>query len=231
MEGYSPLTEIIDDLKVKMSKINPVVPSVAIWNETGDIQYIDAILKNRLDYIKDYLATNFHLIDQYSLPLSGTLLGFFKISNRVVMILFQETGKIGTLLAFQGIIKAFSERIDGSIDVVEQIKEIDDSAYELIQLVKIAEGAPVPSPARVATPASTTPEPIARSLEEIYPYLEPKFTKKKFSYKEGLILQHCTGKNSIPVIAQKSNFTEYEIQEIIQKYEGKGWLTLKFSEK
>jgi len=43
-----------------------------------------------------------------------------------------------------------------------------------------------------------------------------------------LILQHCNGKNSIVEIAQKSNFSEYEIQEVIQKYESKGWLTLNF---
>lgn len=75
--SYNPFVELVNELKEKMAKLLPELNTlIAIADDLADIKYIDPELeKERLDYIKDYVSSNFSLIEigQYSLPLSGVL--------------------------------------------------------------------------------------------------------------------------------------------------------------
>jgi len=228
---------VVKKLKEKMTKLFPeLTTQIAIVDSLADIKYIDSELeKQRLAYIKDYVSANFDLIEvnQYSLPLSGILLGFFKISERVMLVLYSKTGKIGNLLAYRGIIESFTSKIDEALDLMQEIYDIESLAYDIIRLKKVKT-----IKTSTATPAitidsadrvSTMPTQIS-SPDQIYPKLIPKYAKKKFSFKESLVLQHADGKNSVEEISEKCNFQRQEVLEIIDKYQKKGWVELIYKE-
>lgn len=226
--SYNPFVELVNELKEKMAKLLPELNTlIAIADDLADIKYIDPELeKERLDYIKDYVSSNFSLIEigQYSLPLSGVLLGFFKISENVMLILYSETGKIGNLLAYRGLVNTYAKKIDECLDLLREIDELESTSYEIIRLKKVA-------PIEVTSQTSieiTEKAPSTRLMDVtpnlVFPKLDQKFASKKFAFKEGLILQHCSGKNSIEDIINKSNFSKEEVEEVIEKYESKGWL-------
>ena len=61
---------------------------------------------------------------------------------------------------------------------------------------------------------------------EIIPELQERYRNKKYNFKEGIILQHCTGKLTIKEIVGKTNFSEEEILEVINVYQKKGWMII-----
>ena len=226
--SYNPLTNVVKELKEKMVRLMPEQKTlIAVVSNLVEVKYIDPELeKERLNYIKDYVSSNFSLIEinQYSLPLSGILLGFFKISNKTMLVLYSETGKIGNFLAYRGIINTYTKKIDECIDLLQKIYENESIAYDVIRLKKVEPFEAIPassiemSEKLTSVPSETLPP------SSVFPALVPKYAKKKFAFKEGLILQFADGKNSIKDIIEKSNFSGQEVEEIIEKYEKKGWL-------
>lgn len=141
-----------------------------------------------------------------------------------MLILYSETGKIGNLLAYRGLVNTYAKKIDECLDLLREIDELESTSYEIIRLKKVA-------PIEVTSQTSieiTEKAPSTRLMDVtpnlVFPKLDQKFASKKFAFKEGLILQHCSGKNSIEDIINKSNFSKEEVEEVIEKYESKGWL-------
>lgn len=229
--SYNPLTEVVSELKGKMKSLLPQVDTqIAVVDDLADIKYIDPELeKDRAEYITDYVETNFSLIEinQYSLPLSGVLLGFFKISKKVMLVLYSATGKSGNLLAYRGVISSITEKIEDALDKLQDIYELESIAYDVIRLKKVKTIQPTPALAFDTSEPTTIPSPLETlPPAEIYPLLDPKYVKKKFAFKEGLCLQYADGKNSLNDISEKCNFPIGEIRDIIDKYEKKGWLEI-----
>ena len=229
------MESVVNELKDKMSKLFPMNTQVAVVDSIGEVKYIDPALESeRLKYIKEYVTANFELIElnQYSLPLSGVLLGFFKISEKVMLILYAPTGKIGNLLAYRGIVDSFTAKIEETLDLMQEIFEMETLAYDVIRLKKVKAIQPTAGPAiaidtaEVATPVI----PKVSSPSSIFPKLDPKYSKKKFAFKEGLCLQFADGKNSIEDISEKCNFSNQEVLEIIDKYQKKGWIEIIYKE-
>ena len=229
--SYNPLTEVVNELKGKMKALLPQLNTqIAIIDDLADLKYIDPELEEeRAEYIKDYVETNFSLIEinQYSIPLSGVLLGFFKISKKVMLVLYSATGKSGTLLAYRGVLNAFTAKIDEALDKLQEIYELESIAYEIIRLKKVKAVEATPALAFDTSIPTTTTVPLETlSPTEVYPKLDPKYAKKKFAFKEGLCLQYADGKNNLEDISEKCNFSLGEIREIVDKYEKKGWLEI-----
>ena len=231
------MQSVIEELKDKMSKLFPMNTQVAVVDSTGNIKYIDSALeKERLAYIKDYVSANFNLVElnQYSLPLSGILLGFFKISEKVMLVLYAAKGKIGNLLAYRGIVESFTTKIDETLELIEDIFEMESLAYDVIRLKKVKAIQPAVASPAIAIDSAEIMKPIimpkTSTPSSIFPKLDPKYAKKKFAFKEGLCLQFADGKNSIEDISEKCSFTNQEVLEIIDKYQKKGWIEIIYKE-
>ncbi len=229
--SYNPLKEVVSELKGKMKALLPQLETqIAIIDDLADIKYIDPELEqDRAEYIKDYVETNFSLIEinQYSIPLSGILLGFFKISKKVMLVLYSPTGKSGNLLAYRGLLNTFTGNIDEALNKLQEIYELETIAYDIIRLKKVKAVETVPALAVNSNEPAITPSPLETlSPAEIYPLLDPKYSKKKFAFNEGLCLQYADGKNSLEDISEKCNFPVAEVRDIIDKYEKKGWIEI-----
>jgi len=224
---FSPLNEAMGELKYKMMRISVTVPAVALVGKNSEIRYMDPEILDQEKYIKEYINTNFSLIavGEYSLPFSGLLLGFFKISVEAVLVAFLPEGKIGNLLAFRGVIDSMIQKIDTSLIAFQKTEEIENMAYKVIRLRKLSDDDLV-----AAAPAIEEMEVIAEEptqdikLSQIYPRLDDKYAKKKFSFKESLIIQFCDGQHSIDIISKKSGYSEFDVEDVISKYEKKNWL-------
>lgn len=224
---FPPLNDAINELKEKMSRISQQIPAIALLNKNAEIKYIDPGLREQEKYMKEYIGTNFPLIavGEYSLPFSGLLLGFFKISDEAVLVLFLPTGKIGNLLAFRGAIDSMVQKIDTSLIALQKTEEIEDMAYKIIRLRKLSDEELIKATPILYNMSDISSKPTDYvSLSQIYPVLDEKYSKKKFSFKESLIIQFCDGEHSLDVISKKSGYSEYDVQDVIMKYEKKGWL-------
>lgn len=254
MITFDPLTEIAKDMHKKMEKILSPPPAVAIINEL-EIVYMDEELKSKLDYIKEYINSNFNLIEdgQYSFPISGTLLGFFKMSSKIMFVLFAGRGesgdssKIGKLLLFRGLLENYHQIcLELSADL-STIKELEKTANLVLRLRNKPEGVGPSYVEKVSTPSEYTsgrieiggiqaPSPTATDAQpipakpskekQVYPELMEKYRNKKFNFIEGLILQYCDGKTPLEEIILKTKYSKDDVMEVLDGFEKKGWLTM-----
>ena len=146
--SFDPVNEVAKEMRKKMEKIFSPSPALCIADEQGKIVYIDddKALNERLDYIKEYIKINFGLIDegQYSFPISGTLLGFFRMTSHLMFILYGESGKIGNLLLFRGLLQNYAEIINELNADLQSIKEMEKNANLVLRLTKKLD-VPVPA--------------------------------------------------------------------------------------
>ncbi|MHA1264557.1 MAG: hypothetical protein ACTSRS_04900 [Candidatus Helarchaeota archaeon] len=253
--AFDPYKEIARDMHKKMMKILSPPPSICIINNKAEILYIDENLKDRLEYIQEYVKTNFNLIEegQYSFPISGTLLGFFKMSSQLMFVLYSEAGesaKIGKLLLFRGLLENFHQVIEELNEDLGLITELEKSANLVIKLKKSpAVGGPtymekIPAVGTKTTTSgrieiggplgTTTTPPIAAPAKPtptvaktgMYPELLEKYRNKKFNFMEGIILQYCDGKTSLDDVVTKSKYSKQEVLEVLDNFEKKGWIII-----
>jgi hypothetical protein len=126
---------------------------------------MDESLAEQQGYIEEYIKTNFNLIEdgQYSFPISGTLLGFFKMSSQIMIELYSdatgEAAKIGKLLLFRGLLENYHQIIEELKTDLAGLAHLERNANLILKLVKAPEaGGPayvekVPSSAQTATSA------------------------------------------------------------------------------
>lgn len=230
---FDPFAEIANDMAKKMEKILSPPPSICICDSQGDINFIHNALKEKENYIREFVKTNFSLIEegQYSLPISGTLLGFFKMSSKLLFVLYMESGKIGNLLLYRGLLENYRNVVEEVQSDLQSLKEMEANANLILKLRQRGgiSKPPTAVPEKVETElpvAFATTESIAEpeGPPGIYPELLERFHNKKFNFQEGIILQNCKGKLTIEQIVVKSKFSESEVKEVIDQYQKKGWL-------
>ncbi|MHA1271400.1 MAG: hypothetical protein ACTSPY_16525, partial [Candidatus Helarchaeota archaeon] len=195
-EEFNSLEDIVKIIAADMKKLlsNPI--HIGLVDKSAKIKYIDPLLKEKYeDFILSFVSGNFDLltIGEHSLPLSGVNIGFFKLSERSLIILYSESGPVGQLLAFKGRMNKYADDIDRLIDEEPKFKKskvLEKTAYRV---------------------------PI--KLEGI--------EQKKFSMVEAKVIHLIDGKNTIEVICKKTNLPRLKVDEIIKKYQKKGWIKLK----
>jgi len=233
--SFNPFTEIANEMSRKMEKISTPPPLVCIINELGEIYYIDNALKDRESYIREFVNVNFTLIEegQYSLPISGTLLGFFKMSPKLMFVLYMESGKMGNLLLYRGILGSYRNIIEELQADLQSLNELESSANLVLRLRQrigfTGPVIPITETVEAGIPVTSSEieietEPIG--AQGIYPELLERYRTKKFNFQEGIVLQYCKGQLIMEEIIAKSQFSEAEVKEIIDQYHKKGWLVL-----
>jgi len=233
--SFNPFLQVANDMGKKMEKILSPPPSICIISAEGEIYYIDDVLKDRESYIREFVNVNFPLIEegQYSLPISGTLLGFFKMSSKLMFVLYMASGTMGNLLLYRGLLENYRTIMEELQTDLQSINELESNVNLLLRLrhksgitragTPITEKVDVGIPAAVSeTEIGTVPE----GIQGVYPKLLDRYGNKKFNFQEGIVLQYCKGLLTIEEIIAKSQFSEAEVKEIIDLYQKKGWLVL-----
>ncbi|MHA1697044.1 MAG: double zinc ribbon domain-containing protein [Candidatus Helarchaeota archaeon] len=196
IENINSLEDIVKKIANDMRKLlsNPI--QIGIIDNNNNLKYIDPVLEEKYaDFIKSFATGNFSVLDvgEHSLPLSGVNIGFFKLSEKAMIVLYSESGPVGQLLAFKGRMHKYSDYIDKFIDMKLEkgkSKQVEKTAYRV---------------------------PI--KLDGI--------ERKKFSMTEAKVIHLIDGKNTIEDICEKTNLPRLKVDEIIKKYQKKGWIKLK----
>jgi hypothetical protein len=114
-EGYKNLDDVVVQIKEDMERLlaNPI--QIGVVDKDSNIKYIDDELEEKYgDFISSFVKGNFDLLSngEHSLPLSGVNVGFFKISDLSLIVLYSESGPVGQLLAFKGKMGKYTEDIN-----------------------------------------------------------------------------------------------------------------------
>ncbi|MHA1786333.1 MAG: hypothetical protein ACTSVE_14195, partial [Candidatus Helarchaeota archaeon] len=67
-------------------------------------------------------------------------------------------------------------------------------------------------------------------IKEIPHLLRELGPKDKFSINTSVVFQYCNGKNTIDDIVEKTNLSRDEVDEILERYQNKGWIKIQIIE-
>ena len=199
--------KIIKEMKKDLSQLTSARAYVAIIDATSQIRYIDSDLDEFEEFIVNFNNTSFGIlkVGDHSIPIGGQNLLFLKLSPKFMLILYTKKGKVGELIPVK-------KKLDHYIKAIEtEIGDIDLSQVRT-DLMPGVSG------------ANTKAKP-AKKVLGIYPTIKQDLIEKqKFPIKEAKILRYCTGENSIEMIMEKTKLTRILVNNIIKKYQKKGFL-------
>jgi hypothetical protein len=205
--------QIANEIITELGPILGTRPYLAIVRYDGEFIYAEPALDSYREFISAFSKSNFDLLKpgDHSMPISGTNLAFFKLSNRALIVIYIKKGLIGQLLIFKARMMKYQDKLDALIPEAPTHKEITLTTVpsEEPELLKKA-------------PAPTKAQIIPVLLKEIG-------KKDKFPLQEVVILNYCNGKNSFENIMRDGNLDRKATWEILDKYTKKGWLKITYT--
>ncbi len=125
LDGLKKLSDVVNVIKGNVGRLVGGNVAVAIVDSTAIIKYIDNEIVDFTDFIISFTKGNFDLlsIGDHSLPLSGTNIAFFKVSEKTLVILNSSKGPVGQLLAFKGQMNNYSAKIDELLESISEVEE------------------------------------------------------------------------------------------------------------
>ncbi|MBD3230094.1 MAG: hypothetical protein GF329_18085 [Candidatus Lokiarchaeota archaeon] len=202
--SYNPFNALISEMKSKMKAIKTDPSHIAIISSDGKYYYFDEGLSEHKSIIEDFTKNLNIEVGQYSLPISAPI-GFFRVDDSIIVVIYLEGGQSSNLLLFQGIIKNYTPKIKLYLENIRKMNKIEAQAHKIIRLRK---------------------KEIKKPEEVECPLLRKEYRDKKYSYNEGLILKHCTGKTPIIEIVEAVKLPKSEIISTIDTYKEKGWIEI-----
>jgi hypothetical protein len=216
-EKQKAIYNIVKDISSLFGTILGARPYLAIIDGAGIFHYIDTPLEEYEEFVKTFTTSNFHLLrpGDHSLPLGGINLAFFKISKKVMIVLYTKKGRAGQLLAFKSQMDKWAPQIDELVGEVEILAppiqiptEHVEEEPELIQ---------EESEIQVKSHGLRTIPSLIRELTG----------KEKFPLDVATIFQYCDGEHSIEEICQLTDYPRLKVDNIIRKYQKKKWIDVK----
>lgn len=195
---------------------------LAIVDAMGTLHYVESssIFDQYLYFIRSYTRDNFHLLNigDYSLPFGGINLGFFKVSQKALVILYAPKGPAGQFLPFKNFMAKWANRVDQLIGDLDY----DSISPEFQEIVP-------ESPLELQKPDQPSEMPLKKEQYTIrLPILKIKLTEKeKFPLKDMQILQLCDGKHTIEDICKKTNSPQLKVDLTIREYQKKKLIELR----
>ena len=139
MSEVAEVKKLPDLVKLIVADIGTLLGAnitVALVDAEANIKYIDKEIEKFTDFVVSFTKGNFDLltIGDHSLPLSGTNIAFFKVSDNALIILNSDKGPVGQLLAFKGRIPKYSEKIDELLAAAPSVDEAKAPAKAAVRV-------------------------------------------------------------------------------------------------
>ncbi len=215
-EAYNQFYQIASAINSELGPILSTRPYVAIVDFRGEIRYSEKALDEYSEFISNFTKTNFRLLNigEHSMPISGTNLAFFKVSNKALIVIYTKKGLIGQLLVFKSLMEKYKTQIEALIPEEPTPEEIAQPTLTIEETVSVSE--------------ETRKE--EKEKPKIIPILLKKIGKKaKFPLNEVIILNYCNGENTIEQIMEEGNLDRKAVWEILDKYKKKGWIKITYT--
>lgn len=202
-----------------VSEIGPMLtsrPYIALIDKFGKIQYLDETVEKYRDFMSSFVQRNFSFlrVGDHSIPISGLNMVFFKLSNKIVLVMFMKQGLVGQLLAFKNKMEKFASKIDQHITLVPPEGVEGGVEVERVEKEEVIE------------------EEMPEEEEEVkvIPKLVKKIRKKdKFPLKDIVVLNLCDGKNSIKKISEEANVDQMMVWDVLENYKKKKYIKITYS--
>ena len=232
---------------------------IAVLDRIGQLYYSDPDLDDLIEFIQTFTRTNFKIlsISDHSIPLSNSNLVFFKASENIMIVLFMKDGRVGQLLTFKRKMGHYGEIFEDLL--ADYIASIRDEAFVEEQVsispeLSISQSEPstevimqsfsVPdqiiSPTDPIDPTVETQDLVIEEpldldddfegIKEIPVLLREMGSKDKFEINTSVVFQYCNGKNSIEDIIEKTKLDKEEVEDILERYQNKGWIKIRILE-
>ncbi|MFX1450637.1 MAG: hypothetical protein ACFFCM_07345 [Promethearchaeota archaeon] len=196
----------------------------AILNGNGEFKFAreDFNEENLIPFIANFVQTNFSLlgVGDHAFPMSNKSIGFFKLSEKSMIVLYAKKGKLGSLLAFKNKINTYAPIIDEKINEVTKITI--KKKIEITEEITISKSSP---PASNTQPQYTQVK--QKSFAKLPKLIKELTGKEKFPINDVKVLRLCDGKHTIEEIIKETDISRLAVDNIIRNYEKKKYLTLK----
>ena len=220
MEPATNLDGIAKEIVSKMGNILGVRIHLAIMDRLGNLHYMDRELEPFKSFLTTFVSNNFRYlkVGDHSLPISGRNIMFFRISNKVMIILYSAKGRIGQFLSFKSMMPKYQQKIDELIsDVEPEVLGIDLKAEQL----GAAQVVPVKPLERVLYSRR------ASFYREIFPKLEKKIKESdKFNLTVSIILNYSNGQTNLLDLIDKHEIKEDEFYTEFYKLFKAKWIKI-----
>ena len=213
--------KIAKDILRNSSQLFVSRPYIAIIDRTAEVHYIDDFypLEQYKKFLRHFIRENYSLlrIGDHSMPLGGTNLGIFRLSDKAFVILYLEKGPSGQLLSFKARMNEWAQDIDNligdiSIDPLEELKK----SIESVEKEEL-------KPTNVVFKRDIE----GKGFKEI-PFLVKKLSgKEKFGDEEARVVGLCDGVHSVEDICNEIKIPKIKVKEIIKQYQKKNWVEMK----
>ncbi|MHA1786422.1 MAG: hypothetical protein ACTSVE_14640 [Candidatus Helarchaeota archaeon] len=184
---------------------------LAVATKSGEFLFLSDSLLSYKELLKKFISTNFYYlkVGDYSIPISGKNLIFFKVSDQVIIILFSNRGIIGQFMNFKNVLNRYDENLNDIFSKMDILKE---------------ESLPVESVLEERLGIE-----YERKQFDYYPQLtefgSKNIEKSKFSVNQAFLLNHSDGKTNLNTIFSSSKITSLEenVKDLVQLLE-KRWI-------
>jgi len=206
------------DIASKLGNLLGIRIHISIVDRVGNTLFMEREMEPFKQFIITFVSSNFRYlkVGDHSLPISGKNIMFFRVSDKVMIILYSAKGRIGQFLSFKSLMPKYKQRID---DLVQGIEP------ETVGIELKAEKAGV-------TPA-TVMKPVEKAIfsrtklfyKSIYPKLEKKIKESdKFNLIVSIILNYSNGKNTLLDVLEKVDVKESEFYTEFAKIVKAKWI-------
>ncbi|MFX1295783.1 MAG: hypothetical protein ACFFD2_13140 [Promethearchaeota archaeon] len=206
LQTSKKFSAIAKKISITLSKKLATRAFIAIVDLLGIFHHVDIPAYDEfLYFIPNFVNKNFNLLDvgDYSIPLGGISLAFFKISSKAIIVLYTPKGPSGQLLYFKSIMYNWVNEID------DLLGEINKKTADL-QIEK-----------------SKFKEKFQMKITKKVPLLVKTWSRKdKFSIEVASVLQYCNGIHSLNEISKLTNIPLLKVNMIIQQYKKKKWIKI-----
>ena len=212
------LDSIAKEIVSKMGNILGVRIHLAIMDRLGTMHYMDRELESFKPFLTSFVSNNFRYlkVGDHSLPISGKNIMFFRMSDKVMVILYSAKGRIGQFLSFKSMMPKYQQKID------ELVKDIEPESVG-IELKAEKRGAVAPL------------KPVEKLLfsrrENFYMGIYPKLEKKikegdKFNLTVSIILNYSNGQTNLLDLIDKHEIKEDEFYTEFYKIFKAKWIKI-----
>ncbi|MHA1298862.1 MAG: hypothetical protein ACTSO9_05400 [Candidatus Helarchaeota archaeon] len=203
------IEQLVKTISKELSQSSGTRINIAIVDGNANFAYISEDLQSFTGLFKNFIIPNFKYlkIGDYSIPISGKNIMFFKISNNKGIILHTTKGKIGQFLAFRKIILKFHDQLNKLLENMEVIHDEVDVQPKIEKRLNLE---------------------LIRAKFNYYPKVtklgKKILNKNKFSLNEVTFISQCNGSKTLYEILEsfpidsRNEILDFFYQMVLNKW-------------
>lgn len=216
-------SQLVKDMLISIAEVITTRAYISIVDALGNFQYLDTpVFDEYLCFIQNYVQENFQAlpVGECTIPFGGIALGFFKISEKAIVIIFLQKGPSAQLFALKTKLLDWAQKIDELVGELDYLEISTDIEQPIVQQPESEEN----QKPFLLDPSSNSSDTGSRRRKVVPLLIKPLNGKEKLPLEEINVLQYCDGIISLEEISRKLLYSLPKINKIIRKYEKKDWV-------